>query len=145
VSPTSSINPVPQSIKPLDFKLYDPTGKEIDKSKITAEWNIPKNNTFIRDWNEENRTFTIAPTYSPTYTDNVITLTVTYDGYVLEESTNFLFLKDGESGTNGTDFVCRIVPAYNIKPNEYPMITIVDNKLKMNYNNNEDILPTFTV
>lgn len=145
VSPTSSINPAPQSIKPLDFKLYDPTGKEIDKSKIIAEWSIPENNTFIRDWNEENRTFTIAPTYSPTYTDNVITLTVTYDSYVLEENTNFLFLKDGESGTNGTDFVCRIVPAYNIKPNEYPMITIVDNKLKMNYNNNEDILPTFTV
>lgn len=145
VSPTSSINPVPQSIKPLDFKLYDPTGKEIDKSKISAEWSVPENNTFIRDWNEENRTFTIAPTYSPTYTDNVITLIVTYDSYVLEENTNFLFLKDGESGTNGTDFVCRIVPAYHIKPNEYPMITIVDNKLKMNYNNNEDILPTFTV
>lgn len=150
VSPTSSINQVPQVILPLKFILYDPQGNPIDIDKITSiKWEFPLENTLLKRWNydtiKKQGTFEIATVYNPLYINNTITLKVTYNNQVFIKTTNFLFLKDGESGTNGTDFVCRIVPAYDIIPNEYPMIIKLDNILKMNYNNNENAPPTFKV
>ena len=41
-----------------------------------------------------------------------INLEITYAGYRLTATTNFIFTKEGYSGTNGTGIVARIVPHY---------------------------------
>ncbi|MBQ9731047.1 MAG: hypothetical protein IJV94_02820, partial [Bacilli bacterium] len=41
---------------------------------------------------------------------NEIQLILTYNDKVISAKTNFTFVKEGESGTNGTDFVCKIIP-----------------------------------
>ena len=43
-------------------------------------------------------------------TDNNIQLEVSFQGHNLVASTNFTFTKDGELGTNGTQYVSRLVP-----------------------------------
>ena len=64
--------------------------------------------------------FSIVDKYNTTAINNNILLEVSYDGNILQASTNFTFLKDGKSGTNGTDFYCRIVPTHNT--NNYPTL-----------------------
>jgi hypothetical protein len=76
--------------------------------------------------------YKIKSRYDFTYTNNDIIITVEYqnkdDGtsVLLSNKTNFIFIKEGENGTNGTDFVCKIVP--NVKDDSeevpaYPMVT----------------------
>ena len=56
--------------------------------------------------------------------NNDITLVVKYDAITITAKTNFSFIKEGDPGTNGTEYVCKIVP--NVRENgslsDYPMI-----------------------
>lgn len=59
--------------------------------------------------------FTIDTKYNLDYVNNEIVLHVTYrsdanNPVQLTAHTNFTFTKDGELGTNGTKYICRIVP-----------------------------------
>ena len=53
--------------------------------------------------------FEIADKYSPSAIDNNILCEVTLGEKTFLGTTNFLFTKVGENGTNGTDYVARIV------------------------------------
>ena len=149
IAPTSKSLDKVQELYPLSFTLFDDAGKEIDNNAIKAkdvEWTVPTTNTLITvssthgnpssvDTINETATyknykelyFTIANIYNANKDRNTIQLKVKYKDRVVVTKTDLLFMKEGEVGTNGTDFVCRIVPNAidDIVP-KYP--TVIYNK-----------------
>lgn len=145
VSPTNNIFEKPMIINPLTFTVYDNLGQPIDEEiirKCKIRWIVPKKETLLSIPNtydeykiseNENEvvyeklmgiSYTIANKYNLKYTNNNIQLKVDYKGMNLTAKTDFTFTKEGESGTNGTEFICKIVP--NIASGNaplYPMIT----------------------
>jgi len=71
---------------------------------------------------------------------NQISLTVKYKNRTLMAQTNFTFLKQGESGTNGTDYTVRIVPSTNAFVYLPTFTQVGDSKYVINYliNGNKD-------
>lgn len=112
-----------------DAKIFKGEGAEISE----WTWKVPAEDTMIvldekliNDTNltkldEENRyyiisggvkelAFSIADQYNAQYTRNKIQLTVKWGNKELNAYTTFAFLKDGSNGTNGTEYVCKILP-----------------------------------
>ena len=137
VSPTSSTLINPFVIPELSFTIYDDLGREIDSTaaaqgKIT--WQVPCVNTMLSSANgqmleqndqgyvlienQPNLVYDIKGLYNVSYKRNNIKLSVNYKGLVLTTSTDFTFIKQGDPGTNGTDFVFRIEP--NVRSGEIP-------------------------
>lgn len=141
ISPTSTSNIKRQEIKPLSFTIYNSDGAEIqDKilDKCIIQWIVPVENTMLKvddDLNSPTLDFKLADLYRTDAYNNQIQLRVTYQDYLLIQSTNFTFVKQGENGTNGTDVVCKIVP--NVKDGEetppYPMVTKRENNIIWNF------------
>ena len=140
VSPASDSLDNPQVILPLSFTVYDNLGNAIDndiieKSKI--KWTVPLENTMLKvddlhDWiiQDDYKTvedvmsiqYTIRDKYDIKKSNNTIKLTVDYKGMNLVAETDFTFVKEGEPGTNGTEFVCKIVPNTQDTGFGYPMV-----------------------
>lgn len=160
ISPTSKTLQNPQIIQQLKFKLYDNTGEEISifynnglmNPSATVKWRVPATNTLlilsdppqtiIDNYyiiqNVSSLTYDIADRYDPRKTINQIILQVTYDGSTSFAQTNLTFTKQGQIGTNGTDYYVNIIP--NVPdggdiPPLFPMITKFNNinKCKLNY------------
>lgn len=129
VSPASGQLDDPMQLKSLSFNLYDAHGTEVDTKLIENAkviWTVPINNTMLdivtsyQQPQEQVSTVTIEDNsqivykikdnYSSKNTNNQIELEVNYNGKILKAKTDFTFLKEGESGTNGTDFVFKFVP-----------------------------------
>lgn len=130
ISPASEAANMPIIIQPLDFTVYDDNGAEVPQSAIgnqNVEWWIPAENTMIDVLNSYGAPeriedgyeiysntysigFDILKTYNPNNNNNTILLKVFYKDKKLIAKTNFSFLKEGENGTNGSEFVCRLVP-----------------------------------
>lgn len=134
ISPTHPSLENPMIINPLGFTLYDANGELIEEKSIKREgtilWKVPKKYTFIKipptydtEIDEELSTddytiykditqlpYTIANNYSVNYINNEIELTIIYKDARFVSTTNFTFTKDGQNGTNGTDYVLRLVP-----------------------------------
>lgn len=139
VAPTSQTLNNPVVLKPLSFILYDEQGREIinsntaDKDKIkeqlkSIKWWMPTSDTLLippkkdgavigaikqKDtyyWDSPTLNYGIASSYNISYKNNNITLTIDYKGNILKAETNFSFLKQGEPGTNGTAYSCKIEP-----------------------------------
>lgn len=134
VSPTSSAVDNPIDIKALTITAYDNNGEEIDADIIkhcTIEWYIPNSDTMLQapssyegykisstldgydcysglDFNTF--TYAIASRYDETKTNNTIYVKLYYKDMILSAETSFTFVKEGENGTNGTEYVCRLVP-----------------------------------
>lgn len=145
LSPASSQLENPIQLKSLSFNLYNNEGEEVDvklieHSKIT--WTVPIKNSMLdivtayqQPVDQDAVSSTIVDTqqivykikdnYSSYYTNNQIELTVNYNGDVLKAKTDFTFLKEGESGTNGTEYTFRFVPDIvdGTKMPQYPTIT----------------------
>lgn len=145
LSPASSQLENPIQLKSLSFNLYNNEGEEVDvklieHSKIT--WTVPIKNSMLdivtayqqpADQDAVSSTivdtqqivYKIKDNYSSYYTNNQIELTVNYNGDVLKAKTDFTFLKEGESGTNGTEYTFRFVPDIvdGTKMPQYPTIT----------------------
>mgnify|MGYP001622866169 CR=1 FL=1 len=142
VAPTSDTLENPQIIEPLTFTIYDNLGQPIDDeiiSKSVIKWIVPTTNTMINipssyqpeSVDEINGTetytnllgisYTIDRNYNVKNTNNNIKLIVEYKDMSLVANTDFVFAKEGEPGTNGTEFLCKIVPNTENKP-LYPMI-----------------------
>ena len=66
--------------------------------------------------------YTIRDMYDIKKSNNTIKLTVNYKGMNLVAETDFTFVKEGEPGTNGTEFVCKIVPNTQDTGFGYPMV-----------------------
>lgn len=149
IAPTSKSLIDPQELYPLSFTLFDDSGKEIDNNAIKAkdvEWTVPTSNSLItisashgnpssRDTINETATytnykelyFTIANIFNASKDRNTIQLRVKYKDRIIIAKTDLIFIKEGEVGTNGTDFVCRIVPnAVEESAPKYP--TLIYNK-----------------
>ena len=127
-SPASDLQDTPILIPELTYYIYDNAkGVAIKGNTLpnaNAKWYVPSNNTLLKGLGngQENiieeafiftgasLSYSIAERYQFNSLRNNIELRVEYDGIQLIARTNFLFTKEGEAGTNGTSFVCRIVP-----------------------------------
>jgi len=81
-----------------------------------------------------NMPYGIVNRYAVNKQRNQIKLTVTYKGMVLNAETQFTFTKNGNPGTNGTDFFVRLLPNTKMnKPPQFPQITKIGNSYVLNY------------
>lgn len=127
ISPCDETKDNPQEILPLQFNIInkeglDVTNEILEKSQI--EWEVPTENTLITvsgALTAKQLPFTIDNFYDNTKNNNEIKLTVTYKKQKLVAYTNLSFIKEGDIGTNGTDYYCKIVPNTSQKV-DYPMI-----------------------
>lgn len=154
VAPTSTTLENPITIMPLSFKLYDNKGNLVENDAIGAtsvRWIVPNTDTLINVltsygvpvsddingavYNGYDLGYSIAPRYNIDKDNNTIQLQVDYKGKTLTANTNLSFLKEGESGTNGTEYVCKIIPNTNDVFNDYPMViyNVYEDTFKLNY------------
>lgn len=149
ISPTDASNTNPITLIPLSFSLYTKTGELVSPNIIISngsiEWKVPAENTLIeiedKEYDEEriennivyhiyknisSLAYRIKQVYSfSTY--NQIELVVTYNNTIYSAKTNFTFLKQGEIGSSGTQYNCRIVPNTNMQNiPQYPILTKVE-------------------
>ena len=145
IAPTNPALENPVTILPLSFTLYDNKGQKVNYNAIGGKnvfWSVPSRNSLINistihgnpiTSNENTDTYTeyeelnfdIDTQYDVKRDNNEIQLTVNYKDKVLSAKTNFTFTKEGEAGTNGTDFICKIIPnntADSLAP-LYPTVT----------------------
>lgn len=142
IAPNNGSLEKPITILPLTFNLYDEKGKEIPQNAIPASsitWRVPATDTMISIPSEYGTPteedgyyiyeglyslgYDISARYNASKTNNDIELEINYEGISYKNKTNLSLIKEGESGTNGTDFICKIVP--NIAEgelNDYPTI-----------------------
>lgn len=117
-----------QEILPLTCHFFDPQGLEVPASEYVIQWSIPTSDSFfITDGldlpyknpaddtgeqvsNSQVLSFKIQKRWRYAYTNRQITAIVTYQGEEFRKDTEFLFAKIGDNGTNGTDYVVKIVP-----------------------------------
>lgn len=143
IAPNNKSLDNPITLLPLTFTLFDDMGQEIPASGIPGsaiKWKVPIDDTMIIIPNEYGTPtvedgyyiytniyslgYDIATRYNINASENNIELNIDYEGVSYKAVTNLSFIKEGESGTNGTDFICKIVP--NIATgelNDYPMVT----------------------
>ena len=156
VAPTSEQNKIPLELLALTFTVYDNLGEPIDDDIIRhcdITWTVPSTNTMLKisnayagvpnaslnaiDYkNLMALTYGIDERYNVNKTNNNIQLKVNYNGMNLIAFTDFTFIKQGSSGTNGTDFVCKIVP--NVTSGQvplYPTIYYDGQNTSFNWNN----------
>lgn len=155
MAPTSSQLEHPQTISALSFNVYNQEGQAIDDLTLAncdITWKVPSESfTLIRpdsgyEYTEENGyriyknlltfLFDINTTYDFYRTENQIELQVVYDNVRLFNKTNLIFIKQGEQGTNGTDFTCRIVPnvAGNGLSPALPILYYDGSEISFNFN-----------
>lgn len=106
------------TITPLGYKVYKADGTELSEDEYrfcSHTWRVPVNSLMTVDSetkkedngkyyyeiNNNQLAYTIANKFKKN-TDNEVHLTVVFDGIELDERVNIQFLKDGDSGTNGT-------------------------------------------
>lgn len=117
-----------QEILPLTCHFFEPNGLEVPSTEYVIQWAIPTSDTFFvvgeDELNDKNSsadtgemvsnsqvlTFKIQDRWRYSYTNRQITAIVTYQGEEFRKDTDFLFAKIGDNGTNGTDYVVKIVP-----------------------------------
>ena len=139
ISPAAKSQPNPEIIHPLTFTVYDDTRKEITADFKTVTWKVPKQNTMISvigdvEPIQETEDYYIYDTRELIYeiderfnadkNNNDIILAVECRDLKLVAQTYLTFTKDGDIGTNGTDFYCKIdynIAADDIRPH-YPMV-----------------------
>ena len=167
ISPTSQSLQHPQKIQALSFILYDDAGNQVTlinngylDSRATVKWYVPRNNTLLsipnispdnandqtaqydQYINQGTLTYEIANRYDVDKINNQIKLQVTYGGAVSIAQTNFTFIKQGNIGTNGTEYYVKIIPNTRMNnPPIIPMITRIGNnsyQLNYGYNNSAD-------
>lgn len=114
-------------LQPLSFILVNnKTGEEFTVGS-SQKWILPPDNETmfdfsnvegVQDYNEEgyrvcegktSLDFSIKSRYDYTKNNNTILLEVVKENQTYKARTNILFAKEGDNGTNGTDYVCQIV------------------------------------
>ena len=156
-----SISALTFSLYDNNGKLID-SESLIESKDCRIEWKVPLKNTLLvpvltsddksedekdnvyQDENEEyqyyiNRTnllYNIEDWYNINHQNNQIILNVNYKGKNITTKTNFTFTKQGQPGTNGTEYTVRIVPNTSMtNPPLYPVITkyFETNNYSLNY------------
>lgn len=138
VSPCVESLENPFIIPELTFSFYDPNERKIEVIDKNI-WYFPVHNTMlelvydnippldetgeyymITNPKDRKISYKIRNQYNPSYSNNSIKLTVFKDNVPYTAKTNFLFTKEGEIGTNGTDYVLRIIPNYSESSDNFP-------------------------
>lgn len=129
VSPASDRLTDPLMVDPLICHFFDEQNQEVNSSTYTLVWKFPTEATMIEKpdpsvegsivTNEANGVAEYCPLpqyplsikedYDYQALNNQVTAIVTYDGRQFTQDTNFLFVKVGDNGTNGTDVVTKII------------------------------------
>ena len=165
VSPASSSLAQPQKLKDLKIILYDNLGNQIGDSIVSQcpiEWKVPTTNSMLNVANinsgitiEKNENYDlyknnvslkmgIASIYNYNNTNNNIEARLVYDGIRLTASTNFIFIKEGEIGSNGTNIICRIIPDTIDNNYSFPVcIYFKDQHIYPNFNSISGDIPKF--
>ena len=131
VSPTNNSVEKPYEPLALSYTIYnnlgEPLGDDVAK-QCKIRWYVPNENNMVRATSvhqpiEENDEYKVYNDYTLNYQidnkynvakkNNNIRLQVTYKELSLTRDTDFTFAKEGDPGTNGTEFLCRIVPNTN--------------------------------
>lgn len=159
VSPASPSLEIPVEVKPLTFLIFDNLGNVLENEVLNeceVVWKVPIKDTFFEDIRHDGTStamdatltyqsirnasfvsYNIKNKYNYNYVNNDIELSVTYKGLTLVAKTALSFVKQGQNGTNGTDYTCKIVPntTQNNIP-KYPTFTMLRNASNgyMNYN-----------
>ena len=128
-SPISEEKEPKQLLQQLELEFFDNLGQQISTETVLStsvvKWYFPKTNismleTIVTPTSEEDDyyiyeqldvlPFSIKQEFDYTLTTNQIKLTVEYNGNTYIAYTAFFFTKEGDIGTNGTQYSCRIVP-----------------------------------
>jgi hypothetical protein len=144
VSPCSITLDNPQATTPISFVVYDNLGKDITNDVLKngeVIWTVPLTNTLLTDVlpkessatteTDETQgveyihqsaeiTYGIRDRYYYNYSNNTINLAISYQGVELTAKTYLTFVKQGASGTNGTSYVCKIVPNTTLTDGSVP-------------------------
>ena len=101
-------------IKPIKCMLYDADGNEIDEeifSKCEIIWTCPHDNTMLKDIvvDMNNLTYAIEDRYDITKNNNKIGVQVKMDTQFIYQEFSINFIKVGEEGTNGTQYISKII------------------------------------
>ena len=154
VSPASERYTNPLPILPLECRFYDPAGLEINPGTYSIKWQVPLTNSLIvapaeglianpanglLEWYPYSTyPMAIAENFNYQALLNQITCIVTYNGVEYQRNTDFSFVKVGDNGTNGTDFVAKINET-DIKLNNEPLTMEVYNNIASGYNTGQTI------
>lgn len=158
VAPNSKSLDNPISILPLDFTLYNEVGQKIDLNALDLKkvsWVVPTKNTLISMTGIGNPTsedleagtatyteyaalpFNIGQRYDIRKNNNTIQLIIEYKNKIITAATQLIFTKEGEQGTNGTNYVCKIRPNNSEDDSNIIYPTVVynttSNTYKLNY------------
>lgn len=130
IAPNSSTLKNPMTLTSLSFDIIDKYGNKFDDdTKIASNitWSVPTTNTLLTYPKDKtsviitedgyaifkdmlNFDYGIASSYKVNCLNQNIQLTVTFKGQTLTAQTNFSFIKTGEPGSNGTDFIAKLIP-----------------------------------
>lgn len=149
VSPASERYSDPLEILPLKCHFFDPAGLEVNPETYSVTWKVPLESTLIVTPKEGMivNPATQLQEYYP-YPDylleieenfdyqallNQLTCIVTYDGVEYTRMTELSFIKVGDNGTNGTDFVTKI-NEIDAKLNNEPLTLQKDSAGNYNFN-----------
>ena len=126
-----------EKIEPINVRVFKTIGYELDTSEynyLDMTWAFPKNSMmelegytlseldqdddyyYIKGKNITNLSYSIRDIYDNTKTDNTILITAVFDNTELKTKATITFLKDGESGTNGSQYAAVI--KYNINDDQ---------------------------
>lgn len=161
IAPTSNTLENPYIIPQLSFTIYDGYGNPLSDDVVQymdITWEVPNNmdSMLTGITNDEYKTDTkykyildeetgketikqallinygIRENYYLSRVDNVIKLSIDYNGLPLHAETSLTFVKEGEPGTNGTEFGCRIIPnaVSGSQLPLYPTLTILNTGVK---------------
>ena len=159
VAPNNKSLDVQQEIQGLSFTVYDNLGQPIDSDIIAntknckIRWQFPIKESMLVDQkenepnsgtdatqtykyydNKTNLVYGIAQKYDIKKQRNQIKLTVDYKGMNLTTETEFTFAKQGEPGTNGTEYLVKLVPNTRMNnPPLWPMVTKAGSDYLLNY------------
>lgn len=119
---------------PISFRVFKDDGIELTNEEYAAAaytWSFPINSMmtavgtpsrqdedyyYFTGYGQNILTYDIAPIFDKTKSNNTIILTIDFAGNIVTQSFTIKFLKDGESGTNGSKYSAIILSG---KDNNY--------------------------
>ena len=149
VSPTSERYTDPLEILPLKCHFFDPAGLEVNPDTYSVTWQVPLESTLIVTPKEglvvnpatgleeyypyPEYLLEIEENFDYQALLNQITCIVSYDGVQYTRLTELSFIKVGDNGTNGTDFVTKINET-DVRLDNEPLTIEKDNSGNYSFN-----------
>lgn len=127
LSPAAESLEDPIEIKPFKCSLYNSSGDKIDDKILSLcdiEWTYPKEKTMLKEEKSEKEFsyYKLENIYNQENINNSVSVKVNFEGNILTAETSIKVLKQGDLGTNGTHYSCKLVPNTTFNNfNEYPM------------------------